>query len=170
MTKSIVSKAIEIPVAPLSPGKFDTLSFAEEILDEILETVYMHAESAQMFEETKMIAEKVENGRRKVLRNKMDYLMTVIEERHRNADSVYGVAAGGLDIRYSVKECYRKFFIEEDQYRNEEQPNPNKIENLESFEVSPTLGVKEDEGAQRGTIKGPGSLLQSVSEQDYFKK
>jgi hypothetical protein len=168
MTKSIVSKAIEIPVAPLSPGKFDTQSFAEELIEEILEGVFMQAESAQLFEETKLRAEKVETGRRKVIRNNMDYLMTVIEERHRNADSVYGVAAGGLDIRYSVKECYRKFFIEEeDQYRNDEkQANPNKIENQESFEVSPTLGVREEggEGPQRGTIKGPGSLLQSVSE------
>jgi hypothetical protein len=108
----------------------------------------MFAESAQQFEESKRLAEesiatKAENGRRKVIRNNMDYLITVIEERHRNADSVYGVAAGGLDIRYSVKECYRKFFVEE-QFRNEEQPNPNKIENLESFEVSPTLGIKED--------------------------
>ena len=141
-------------------------------MDEILENVFMFADSAQQFEEVKKIAEenvKPENGRRKVIRNNMDYLMTVIEERHRNADSVYGAAAGGLDIRYSVKECYRKLFAE-DQLRDEEEPNPNKIENLESFEVAPTLGVKEDQDAQRGTIKGPGSLLQSMSEHDYFKK
>ena len=99
----------------------------------------------------------------------MDYLMTVIEERHRNADSVYGVAAGGLDIRYSVKECYRKFFVE-DEYRNDGQPLNNKIENLESFEVSPTLGVKEDENVERGKVKGPESLLHSMSEHEYFGK
>jgi hypothetical protein len=43
----------------------------------------------------------------------MDYLLTVIEERHRNLDSDIGVAAGGLDIRYTVKDCYRKFFADE---------------------------------------------------------
>ncbi len=42
--------------------------------------------------------------------------------------------------------------------------------NLESFKVAPALGVKEEQPGRGTLIKGPGSLLSSVSEQDYFKK
>lgn len=134
----------------------------------------MIIESANQFEEAKKLAEESKQdksigSRRKVIRNNMDYLLTVVEERHRNADSVIGQAAGGLDIRYSVKDCYRKFFIDEElpsTRRLDDSPS-KEDKNLENFEVAPALGVKDD--ASRGRFKGPGSLLSSVSEQDYFK-
>lgn len=127
MTKQLVSKPVEIPVAPLAPIGFDCQGMVEELLEDILEGVAMIAESAQQFEEAKKHAEEShpEGSRRKVIRNNMDYLLTVIEERHRNADSVIGAAAGGLDIRYSVKDCYRKFFTE-DPFLNGPNQSPAK--------------------------------------------
>jgi hypothetical protein len=42
--------------------------------------------------------------RKKVMKNNMEYLLTVVEERHRNAAAV--------DIRQTIKESYRKYYIE----------------------------------------------------------
>jgi len=50
----------------------------------------------------------------------MEYLLTVVEERHRNASCLGAAEAGGLDIRFSVKDTYRKFFLQQDPTPNDE--------------------------------------------------
>jgi hypothetical protein len=60
--------------------------------------------------------------------NYMDYLLTVAEERHKSH-----LATKVIDIRYSVKESYQKFFG-----RGKDEPE----ENQEDFEIAPTLGIK----------------------------
>jgi hypothetical protein len=44
MTKQLVSRPIEIPIAPIAPAGFDCVGFAEKLLDEILEHVAMIAD------------------------------------------------------------------------------------------------------------------------------
>lgn len=59
--------------------------------------------------------------------NYMDYLLTVAEERHRGH-----LVSKAIDIRYSVKESYQKFFG-----KNNEPEDCQ-----EDFEIAPTLGIK----------------------------
>jgi len=54
------------------------------------------------------------------VRSNMEYLLTVVEERHRNASCLGAAEAGGLDIRFSVKDTYRKFFLQQDPTPNDE--------------------------------------------------
>lgn len=83
----------------------------EQLLDEILEGVYLITESASDFDQ--QVQMQPQSRRKGVIRNNMDYLLTVVEERHRNGASMTAAAAGGADIRFSVKDCYRKLFEDE---------------------------------------------------------
>ena len=121
----------------------DLKVYMEEIIEDLIDRACMEAESANQFDEAKRIAEEMlDKGllaaeedrlhggntmrRRKVLKNNMDYLMTMVEERGMLAER-------GTDIRYSVKESYRRFFN-----RADDPPEENK----ELFEIAPALNVR----------------------------
>ena len=131
------------------------------MIEDIVSSVFLIAESAQDFEQ----AQKEVGGRRKVIRNNIDYLLTAAEERHsRLSNPRFNNGEGDyIDIRMSVKENYRKFF---DQQVHGGQAK-KEAANLESFEICPTLGV-------HGDREEPNDLRmveieRSISEKEYFK-
>ena len=101
----------------------------EDIIEEVLGNVMLITDSAIDFE----LAQRELPSRRMVVRNNMDYLLTVAEDRRNK------LTLGGDDlIRLSVKDNYLKFF------KFEKKGAPLDISG-ENFEVCPTLGVHGDE-------------------------
>jgi hypothetical protein len=79
-------------------------------------------------------------GRRKVVKNRMDYLLTVVEERHHSV-----IRGAPTDIRFSVKNTYLRYFDEKQaELRDDDSRTAENQQDCgETFEIAPTLGVKD---------------------------
>jgi hypothetical protein len=85
--------------------------------------------------------------------------MTAMQERHHE---YLTAAKAATDIRMSVKLQYRHFFEENDKDGGN---------NLEAFEITPTLGVYGQDQDDLSKVKANADDLSSqISDKEYFKK